>query len=205
MQYNLINVSTQFTSCISLLYCLCEYDGRSPSAVNDPAWRMEVAKRVAQCTDLLEAFSRALPETAKYREIFTKLSDLLLARHGPLPAERDSTGAYLVSAFDTPNPVPSTSVLPPSVVPAPNPTQKDEDGSAWTAMTQLWHNAGDFSFDEAALRNPLGVLGIDQMGMREGEDARLTGLFSQGEGSNSMMNGLGVNVGIDSGLWNQLG
>jgi hypothetical protein len=84
VSYNLINVSMQFLACISLLYCLCEYDNRSPQAVNDPSWRKEVAHRVGQCTELLDAFSRALPETAKYREIFSRLSEMLLARHGPL-------------------------------------------------------------------------------------------------------------------------
>lgn len=85
LSYNLINISSQFLACISLLYCLCEYDNRSPELAKDVTWRREVSTRLGQCHELLENFGRALPETAKYREIFGKLSEMLLARHGPLP------------------------------------------------------------------------------------------------------------------------
>ena len=192
VSYNLINVSLQFLACISLLYCLCEYDNRSPAAVSDPTWRREVATRVSQCQELLEAFSRALPETAKYREIFSRLSQLLLARHGSL--EEDP--AHAAAAATAAAPAVETFTIPTPTVHAHahaveyTPTTEEAE-SAWTAMTQLWHNSGDFDFDEAAL-NSIYEERLEVPGS-EGKDV------SGGEGSGGIMGDIG------SVLWSQLG
>ncbi|WVQ85572.1 hypothetical protein IAT38_007738 [Cryptococcus sp. DSM 104549] len=87
VSYNLINVAMQFLACISFLYCLCEYDNRDPQLVLNPEWRADVSQKVGQCQELLEAFGQAVPETRKYREIFTQLSQILLARHEPAAVE----------------------------------------------------------------------------------------------------------------------
>ena len=148
VSYNLINVSLQFLACISLLYCLCEYDNRSPGAVGDLNWRREVSSRVGQCQELLEAFSRALPETAKYREIFSRLSDLLLARHGPIIPEEDQAALAPSLDFTLPTPQPDPRPLDPL-----SSLDLAQGETAWSAMTQLWHDSGDFNFDEAALNS----------------------------------------------------
>ena len=234
--YSIINVSAQFLDCISLLYCLCEYDNRSPNLHSDDNWRREVSTRVRQCHELLEAFGRALPETAKYKEIFGKLSEMLLARHGSnataLPAQQMpvAPGPPLSSAPQSslPTPAASTSfstidlqnlpLLSPNFSTQANGQNgaiNDED-TAWNAMTRLWHNAGDFNFDESifgqinderllgldmssnsnstANRGPPGLMGTSARG-NAGVNGQMKG-FGQGSMGSQAWNGM---------LWNQIG
>ncbi|WVR05894.1 hypothetical protein IAU60_002920 [Kwoniella sp. DSM 27419] len=184
--YNLVNVSTQFLACISLLYCLCEYDRRDPELVNNDNWRAEVGQRVGQCHELLEAFSRALPETAKYREVFRTLSDLLMEKYGPLPPTGNST--LTPSASRASN---ALTTIPPAISTGQNGSEagKPESGegeTAWNAMSQLWHNSGEFAFDERAM---------------SGVHPFIQGIQAMGEQSTGQANGT---RGID-GLWSQLG
>ncbi|WVQ97446.1 hypothetical protein IAU59_004559 [Kwoniella sp. CBS 9459] len=205
VSYNLINVSMQFLACISLLYCLCEYDNRGPEFVSAQDWRRIVTDRVSQCHDLLEAFSRALPETAKYREVFSKLSGLLLARHGPTASENANTDANALSALDTAvSAVPSaleavgfakttdietnTDSTGDASTNADGQQQQKGDEAAWNAMTQLWHNSGDFAFDERALTAYVLAQGQAGQGIEVGSGAA-NGTGTAGAGS----------------LWNQLG
>ena len=209
ISYSIINVSAQFLDCISLLYCLCEYDNRSPNLHADENWRREVSIRLGQCHELLEAFGRALPETAKYKEIFTKLSEMLLHRHGPLPGS--STAAPSVAtpnlaaslakptSFDLQN----IKLLSPTVQQAQNGTTEEQ--TAWNAMQQLWHNAGDFNFDESILGQIhddrlLGGLmksatGANGQAIGTALDGQVAGSAPLGEGS----------WNAEMLLWNQLG
>ncbi|ORY31767.1 fungal-specific transcription factor domain-domain-containing protein [Naematelia encephala] len=84
---NSISVNCQFLACICLLYCMCEFENRSAGAKTDRKWRQNVARRVASCQELLEAFGQLLPESTQYRKIFSKLADLLLA--GDTPVSND--------------------------------------------------------------------------------------------------------------------
>ncbi|OCF42302.1 hypothetical protein I317_03922 [Kwoniella heveanensis CBS 569] len=203
VSYNLINVSMQFLACISLLYCLCEYDNREREFVSDGDWRRLVTDRVSQCQELLEAFSRALPETAKYREIYSKLSELLLARHGPALAENANANAL-------PTPETAESAVPSALEAvgfakntdvnssADGQQQQQTEGeAAWNAMTQLWFNSGDFAFDERALAAYVLAQGqaLNEKGAHGGQDAN-------GSSENQIVTG---RSGSSQGLWNQLG
>ncbi|OCF55457.1 hypothetical protein L486_06940 [Kwoniella mangroviensis CBS 10435] len=148
VSYNLINISSQFLSCISLLYCLCEFDSRNKNLIDDAGWKAEVKKRLEQCNDLLEIFSKSLKETSKYNEIFKKLSDLLLVRYGPL-TESEVTTMTTTTQEMQPAQLDSTSV-------SASASATDENQIAWNAMTQLWYNSGDFTFDENTLSNSFG-------------------------------------------------
>jgi hypothetical protein len=225
VSYNLINVSMQFLACISLLYCLCEYDRRSAAAASDSSWQKEVAQRMTQCARLLEPFSGALPETAKYREIFSRLSQMLLSRHGPLgeitnngaegttvpkaempTSDLGPTSQLHESVQDAaPNAAAAmrttdSTVVPPPLDPAvegaaqtPDPTQE----SAWAAMAQLWHDGGDFLFDERAVVGPHGGSGLGQ-----GRDSGATAVGREGTGSSQVGNALSAEQGQI--LWNQI-
>jgi len=211
VSYNLINVSCQFLACISLLYCLCEYDNRSPRSASDPSWRREVSTRVGQCHELLEAFGRALPETAKYREIFGKLSEMLLSRHGPI-GTHDAAPSY-----ELPSIIPQ---LPPAPRSMPQAGVDQSEGeTAWNAMTQLWHDSGDFQFDEAVLGPIHDERGIGiGIGLGEGQQGvadvfGMGGVGMAGMGSEMVGTaGSGGGGGVRDGsglegpmLWNQLG
>ncbi|KAL1410592.1 hypothetical protein Q8F55_004609 [Vanrija albida] len=115
VQFNLIQVIALFVASTGLLCSLCENDTRMRTAEakamlpndpavretivelglgrysgpSDPAWHDEIRTRVAQCQDMFDTFGRAIPLSAKYREIFTKISNILLQRCTPKP---DSTG-----------------------------------------------------------------------------------------------------------------
>ncbi|ORX35941.1 fungal-specific transcription factor domain-domain-containing protein [Kockovaella imperatae] len=224
ISYSIINVSAQFLDCISLLYCMCEYDNRSPNLHSDENWSREVSTRLGQCHALLEAFGRALPETAKYKEIFTKLSEMLLHRHGPLPdtssilpaPNQDGSAPVSSSAqgssstgFDLQN----VELLSP-VYPSQDPRQNSatsEEQAAWNAMTQLWHNAGDFNFDESILGqiqdDRLAQLGLGgaikgDSGMNGQGGSIGTAVDGQAAGNPPLQNG-GWNA--DSILWSQIG
>ncbi|WWC66271.1 uncharacterized protein I206_100172 [Kwoniella pini CBS 10737] len=213
VSYNLINVSMQFLACISLLYCLCEFDNRDQSLVDNAEWRAEVEKRLSQCHQLLEAFSNALPETAKYREIFTKLSGLLLARYGPLQPQ--STADLSFSSTTTNNP--EKIVVPPIPTPATistaiantlndsttglNTTEtamSNDNEIAWNAMTQLWHNSGDFVFDERALSTALNSYVNQNHNQQQPQNQAdlLGGIDDDGKPRD---------LGSARGLWHQLG
>ncbi|WVW82313.1 hypothetical protein I302_104319 [Kwoniella bestiolae CBS 10118] len=152
VSYNLINISNQFLSCISLLYCLCEFDSRDKTLLENAAWKEEVKKRLEQCNELLEIFSKSLKETSKYKEIFRKLSDLLLVRYGPLTESQPESAGVA--------PTPTTDIAP---------AQTDENTIAWNAMTQLWYNSGDFNFDGYTLGNALdGGAGNRDLGSARG-------------------------------------
>ena len=231
ISYNLINVSCQFLACISLLYCLCEYDNRSPHLAQDEGWRREVSYRVSQCHELLEAFGRALPETAKYREIFGKLSEMLLSRHGPLAPTTTSSSAatgpgnYALPTSSTTTTAPvlptqSTVNLHSMTIPAPPlPTEGETstyggnegmNGSgeaAWKAMTGLWHSSGGFQFDESVLGQ------IHDERFAVGSDGQTGGGVPQ-TGQGKVMSGGGGNGTSVQGhsygdigmmLWNQVG
>ncbi|WWC58723.1 uncharacterized protein I303_101267 [Kwoniella dejecticola CBS 10117] len=212
VSYNLINVSMQFLACISLLYCLCEFDNRDSNLVNNSDWRVEVEKRLNQCHELLEAFSSALPETAKYREIFTKLSGLLLARYGPLQAQAQQGSDNALHSFDkiAIPPVPtsddiaaaitnSTSAsLPGSAIAGDSSnTAAGENEVAWNAMTQLWYNSGEFVFDERALSTALNPY-INQNQNQQQNQVSLGGGV-MGEDAKER------DLGSAKGLWHQLG
>ena len=218
ISYNIINVSSQFLACISLLYCLCEYDNRSPNLVSDENWRREVTNRVSQCHELLEAFGRALPETAKYREIFGKLSEMLLARHGPVgpPASQGPSSTTetpivaqpaipLAPIIDTNAavnfdaiPLKSPAITSPSFF--RNGEAPTKQQAAWNAMTQLWHNSGDFNFDEAIFGQIhddrlSGLMGADLSGVDGESSDRLKDAEVDTKGS----------TWSAEMLWNQLG
>ncbi|WRT64142.1 uncharacterized protein IL334_001071 [Kwoniella shivajii] len=206
VSYNLINVSMQFLACISLLYCLCEYDSRDSALVKRLDWRKEVAQRLGQCHDLLDAFSGALPETAKYREIFTKLSGLLLARYGPIkesstvtsPSNENKAKTDVTSrAIDQ---VPATNAVLPNTVPitegANSSTSTNENEIAWNAMTQLWYNSGEFIFDERAL-NPLSANITTSDQNQDGKQQQQQQQQQQREKERDL--------GSAHGLWHQLG
>ncbi|WVF70470.1 hypothetical protein IAT40_005260 [Kwoniella sp. CBS 6097] len=207
VSYNLINVSMQFLACISLLYCLCEYDNREREFVSDEEWRNIVTERVRQCHELLEAFSRALPETAKYREVFSKLSGLLMARHNPLATT--NTDAVAVPALSNAESAVPSALEAVGFAKTPdtntgaggsgeiNQRQTNEGEAAWNAMTQLWFNSGDFTFDERALAAHV---------LAQGQ-----ALNEKQEQSNGEVNGSGAGDIVtgrsesSQGLWNQLG
>ena len=101
----------------------------------------------------------------------------------------------------------------------PNDVDETATATAWTAMTQLWHDSGDFQFDEAVLgriHDGRGGMGLGMgMGMNGGimmgfEGVQdVPGLKAEGLGmglGETSAKGIGNGTG-DSGpmLWNQLG
>lgn len=82
---NHIHLQQIFVSCISLLFCLCRYDGAQtlspfnvrpplkltlcragdPSNVLSPSWRHSAIERLESCNDLLNDFSAGWPATQK--------------------------------------------------------------------------------------------------------------------------------------------
>ncbi|BEI91206.1 uncharacterized protein CcaverHIS019_0400260 [Cutaneotrichosporon cavernicola] len=102
--FHLLQIIALFVSCISLLCCLCECEARMRAAetspetavtlaelglgrytgADDPAWATEIRGRVSQCQSLFDAFGHHIPASAKYRDTFFRISELLLARYGPL-------------------------------------------------------------------------------------------------------------------------
>ncbi|WWD17882.1 hypothetical protein CI109_102326 [Kwoniella shandongensis] len=227
VSYNLINVSMQFLACISLLYCLCEYDSRDAGLVNDPNWRREVSQRVGQCHDLLEAFSRALPETAKYREIFSQLSEILLGRHGPLRTPGDGQDGTAtakiepsIAATRSTLPITSTStsatrsimIPPPSSLPIGNATN---EAAALLASNGHGNGQAGPSENESAwnamtqLWYNSGDFNFDQRALNSitSEDGQVQG---QGMGRSEkrdlpVATALVGEDGLSQGLWNQLG
>ncbi|CAD6574596.1 MAG: hypothetical protein TREMPRED_001181 [Tremellales sp. Tagirdzhanova-0007] len=201
VSYNLINISSQFIVCISLLYCLCEYTNRSARPATDPSWHGEVSSRVSQCHELLEAFGSALPETAKYRDIFGKLCEILLARQGESEATKPTHGLPLDATHSTSVPVPGILI-------------KSSTGeTAWDAMTQLWHDSGDLGWNydgvsgEMDEKSGLGMSVTDNSvadvlntGLREARSKELAPemdpVFSASRGQGS---------GYTPLLWNELG
>lgn len=118
VSFNLVQIIGLFVCSISFLCCLCECDTRmravegTPHAkdtrdeigleayigADDPHWHAEIRNRVQQCRDLFDAFGRDIPLSAKYRDIFSRLSELLLSRHGPLDrASASSTTGSVAS------------------------------------------------------------------------------------------------------------
>lgn len=116
--FHLLQIIALFVSCISLLCCLCECDARMRAAetdasaetvavlaelglgrytgADDPTWAAEIRSRVSQCQSLFDAFGHHLPASARYRDTFFRISELLLARYGPLDKAEES-GASVAS------------------------------------------------------------------------------------------------------------
>lgn len=197
--FHLLQIIALFVSCISLLCCLCECDARmraaetSPETVatlaelglgrytgaDDPAWAAEIRGRVSQCQSLFDAFGHHLPASAKYRDTFFRISELLLARYGPLEkadgaaaggATESSSGAgppgqgaaqhgSAVANGSTAEPpayAPVMDITPTGLVPQVAPGEKalpmpgaEDMAGAWDAMTQLWFDLGDMFGDES--------------------------------------------------------
>ncbi|CAK9787152.1 hypothetical protein CC85DRAFT_331568 [Cutaneotrichosporon oleaginosum] len=178
--FHLLQIIALFVSCISLLCCLCECDARMRAAetspetaatlaelglgrytgADDPAWAAEIRGRVSQCQSLFDAFGHHLPASAKYRDTFFRISELLLARYGPL--EKADAGAqgngheHGPGAADPPAYAPVMDVTPTGLVPQVAPGEKappmpgaDDMAGAWDAMTQLWFDLGDMFGDES--------------------------------------------------------
>ncbi|KAK8865930.1 hypothetical protein IAR55_001079 [Kwoniella newhampshirensis] len=228
VSYNLINVSMQFLACISLLYCLCEYDSRDTGLVNDLNWRREVSQRVGQCHDLLEAFSRALPETAKYREIFGQLSEMLLARHGPLrtPGEaQDGASNTKVESY-TPSSLPTAStnsISTPTVsrMMAPPTVPLGTFSKSYTLSATSTSNGNSIENDQAGQTENGAWNAMTQLWYNSGDfnfDERalsaITTELGQGQGARSRQGEKGDlplatpmvgEEGLGQGLWNQLG
>jgi hypothetical protein len=178
--FHLLQIIALFVSCISLLCCLCECDARMRAAetspetaatlaelglgrytgADDPAWAAEIRGRVSQCQNLFDAFGHHLPASAKYRDTFFRISELLLARYGPLE-KADSSRAPGPSAppngtAEPPAYAPVMDVTPTGLVPQVAPGEKappmpgaDDMAGAWDAMTQLWFDLGDMFGDES--------------------------------------------------------
>ncbi|KAI5480300.1 hypothetical protein MNV49_001259 [Pseudohyphozyma bogoriensis] len=76
---NHVNLQQMFIGCISLLFCLCEYDGDRNNALS-PTWRHAAVERLQSCSDLLSSFSTGWPATKKYQETFDRLAELLIVK-----------------------------------------------------------------------------------------------------------------------------
>ena len=200
VSYNLINISCQFLVCISLLYCLCEYTNRSSRSATDPSWHEEVSVRVSQCQQLLEAFGPALPETAKYRDIFGKLSDILLSRQDQSEVTDPTYRIPIATPDSTPIPITEMSV------------KSSTEETAWDAMTQLWYDTGDSWWNEGVSggmdeRPRLGMSVTDNSvgdALRRGcREAKLKGTSPEMDVVFAASRAQGA--GLTPVLWNQLG
>lgn len=234
--FNLPQIVGLFVCCISLLCCLCECDTRMHSAevagpattaatlaelglpysgVDDPLWAAEIRNRVDQCRSLFETFGRGTPLSAKYRDIFTRVSELLLTRYGPL--HRDAIPPQAAIDFSNKaEPTPEADTLAPPahdvpMVPADKPLPPAEHVSvhvhddlagdiagAWDAMSQLWYDVGDL-FGEESYVPPAGsgsgmpgLAGLGTIGSGiPGMSAALGGL-----GLGGPLGAAGVGVGV---------
>ncbi|KAK4683840.1 hypothetical protein P7C73_g6381, partial [Tremellales sp. Uapishka_1] len=90
--YNLINVSQHFLACITLMFCLCEYDSRDVRAREDENWRKEVLHRVGQCAELMSVTGKTLAEASKLRGVFERLKRFLDERYGSTGIESERSG-----------------------------------------------------------------------------------------------------------------
>lgn len=197
--FHLLQIIGLFVSCISLLCCLCECDARMRgvahepqeassraelglgrySGPDDPAWATEIRTRVAQCHNLFDVFGHKLPASARYRDTFFRLSELLLARYGPLgpvdgkaggegeqddhEQEHEQGQAEQEEHDQTAQPHPlltntvlDTTAIDPSlqldktILPPAHPQPADNEmAGAWDAMTQLWFELGDLFGEES--------------------------------------------------------
>lgn len=189
--FHLLQIIALFVSCISLLCCLCECDARMRgvaqepqeecnlaelglgrySGPDDPAWANEIRTRVAQCHNLFDVFGHKLPASARYRDTFFRLSELLLARYGPLDIKNTTTSEAgrdeheeEHEATDINAPLLNGVMIDPALqllddktglppVPQGLPMQQQpadsEMAGAWDAMTQLWFELGDLFGEES--------------------------------------------------------
>jgi hypothetical protein len=121
------------------------------TGVDDPAWATEIRARVAQCRNLFQTLGVGTPLSAKYRDIFTRVSELLLARYGPLTHDTDDHDHDHVMADATAaanGPDPSIGVIDTPV--AATPAADSDMAGAWGAMNKLWYDLGDLFGDEHA-------------------------------------------------------
>jgi len=181
--FNLIQIVGLFVACISLLCCLCECDTRMHSAevagpattaatlaelglpysgVDDPSWAAEIRARVGQCRNLFETVGAGAPLSAKYRDIFTRVSELLLARYGPLhrdaeaplnvhsmPSESTHAVQVMDSRVDAPVSTPADAHPVDTPAHVPHDHLAGDIAGAWDAMSQLWYDLGDLFGDES--------------------------------------------------------
>jgi hypothetical protein len=222
--FNLIQIIGLFVACISLLCCLCECDTRMHSAevagpattaatlaelglsytgVDDPNWANEIRTRVRQCRDLFETFGGGTPLSAKYRDIFARVSELLLARYGPLHRDGDmhaggSHGHGHAHAHAHPH---HALEEPKAATPMAEPVPASADAvaadlagniaNAWVAMNQLWFNLGDLFGDDgpsgAVAAQPGG--GIEMSGVGGVGGVGISGVGGVGVGG---VGGVGV-------------
>ncbi|GMK58567.1 hypothetical protein CspeluHIS016_0600090 [Cutaneotrichosporon spelunceum] len=139
--FHLLQIIALFVSCISLLCCLCECDARVRAAetspetastlaelglgrftgADDPAWATEIRGRVSQCHSLFDAFGHHIPASAKYRDTFFRISELLLARYGPLDKADGARATNNVAPA-----VPDSRAAPQAAHPEPAPSDVND-------------------------------------------------------------------------------
>lgn len=129
VQFNLIQVIALFVASTGLLCSLCENDTRMRTAEakamlpndpavretiielglgrytgpHDPAWHEEIRSRISQCRDMFDMFGRAIPLSAKYRDIFTKISNILEQRCTPKLDSTNTKARILESLSQEPS------------------------------------------------------------------------------------------------------